>query len=254
MFGLATTRGVFYDSKNIPLFDAKEAREMAIVTNNLPPGYYTLIVYDPDVPYPHSPERKTHLHALIVNMPNGDTRQGNIIIPYQAPNPPRDSPPHRYYFCLYLQPSIIDTVGYSDFNLNTFLLNFGLQRVAEIILYAHHTPAMEASISRSVIGSSGHEGWFRDDGKLTDKEKSFCACVMKVAAKQSGAYNPYAICAKSVGTTSRHCGENTNFENIPEAELIAYAKLHHLSVPTDHRSGKENALRAIREWKAREGK
>jgi hypothetical protein len=44
-------------------------------------------------------------------------------------------------------------------------------------------------------------------------------------------YNPYAVCAKNVGTSSKQCGENYSWEDIPDKELKAYAYLKKISVP-----------------------
>ena len=60
-------------------------------------------------------------------------------------------------------------------------------------------------------------------------------------------YNPYAICAKSVGTTSRECSDNYSFENIPNAELQGYASLHGIEIPSPYDRGE--LIENIRRWK-----
>lgn len=77
---------------------------------------------------------------------------------------------------------------------------------------------------------------------LPPNQKKWCRCILHVAAKQpdtcftgnrtgKGCYNVYAVCSKSVGTSSRKCGEHFQFENIPDKELIAYAKLKKIDIP-----------------------
>jgi len=67
---------------------------------------------------------------------------------------------------------------------------------------------------------------------LTEKQEKYCRCVLDVAAKDlNNTYNPYAVCAKSVGTTYRTCTEDYyNFEDMPYLKLRAYARLHHLPI------------------------
>ena len=66
--------------------------------------------------------------------------------------------------------------------------------------------------------------------------------------------NPYAICSKSVGTSVRTCGENYDFESLPDNYLIAYAELHQNSkdsiniiIPNPYY--REEMLNNIKRWK-----
>ena len=56
---------------------------------------------------------------------------------------------------------------------------------------------------------------FREDSDLSDKERKYCSCILKVGAK-GGVRNKYAVCAASVGTTSRRYRENYDMESMPE--------------------------------------
>jgi hypothetical protein len=76
---------------------------------------------------------------------------------------------------------------------------------------------------------------------LTDQQEKYCRCVVHVAEKQPAAcnedkawyekrdgeecYNPYAVCAKTTGTTSRDCGEHYEYRTMTKNELVGIASL-----------------------------
>jgi len=105
----------------------------------------------------------------------------------------------------------------------------------------------------SPISSSGipKASYFKPDTTLSPEEQAFCRCVAHVEAKGT-ARNPYAVCAKSVGTTSRRCGQEYEFSNFPDSELIGYAEQHKISVPRPYR--RQKMLENITAWKAQEKK
>jgi len=90
----------------------------------------TLIVVDPDAHYPDNPTEKYMLHNLVIN--NNET-----IWKYKSPNPPLDSPPHRYMILLYRQSNTInldETVNQRNkFNLNTFVKKYNLKKIDEFV-------------------------------------------------------------------------------------------------------------------------
>ena len=49
-------------------------------------------MYDPDAVVP------MWLHYLVINIPNGDIKKGDVVIPYQGPSPPPNTGIHRYIF------------------------------------------------------------------------------------------------------------------------------------------------------------
>ncbi len=85
--------------------------------------------------------------------------------------------------------------------------------------------------------------YFKPNTNLSGKKQRFCRCVAHMAeknpascygganpewkkgAKSRGCMNPYAICAKSVGTTSR-CYDQYDFRKIPASEVKALRRLH----------------------------
>ena len=114
------------------------------------------------------------------------------------------------------------------------------------------------------------ENFFVADSDLPENKRKFCRCVLKVADKQRGAcnierawfetregkkcYSPYRVCAKSVGTTSRECGKNYDFNSFSDDHLITYAQLHqkdkdgiipHIPDPYDRQTMLDN----IKRWK-----
>jgi len=77
--------------------------------------------------------------------------------------------------------------------------------------------------------------YFIDTNNLNNKQKKYCRCVlhvMKNNTKKCNAdrkwetktkcYNPYATCAKSIGTTTGSKSCNYNINNIPYDELEQY--------------------------------
>lgn len=113
------------------------------------------------------------------------------------------------------------------------------------------------------LQNKGHSGVFKDNNTLTEKEQKYCSCVLKVGVKNpstcnksnwntrsSGCYNPYAVCTKSVGTTSRKCGENYNFEKLPDDGISWYASTKNISIPVPY--NREDLLHRIQEWKSGE--
>jgi hypothetical protein len=109
---------------------------------------------------------------------------------------------------------------------------------------------------------AGREDYFKEDSGLNEKQKKFCRCTVHVGAKQEksctkakqgtskSCVNPYAVCAKTTGTSSRKCGEVFEFKNFPKQELVSYARAHDIRVPAKAR--KQEILDAIEEWKSRE--
>lgn len=90
----------------------------------------TLIIVDPDAHYPDNPTEKYMLHNLVINT-------NETIWKYKSPNPPLDSPPHRYFILLYRQSNIIkldETINQRNkFDLNTFVKKYKLKKIDEFV-------------------------------------------------------------------------------------------------------------------------
>jgi hypothetical protein len=110
--------------------------------------------------------------------------------------------------------------------------------------------------------------YFKDNTELSDEEQKYCRCVLHVASEQPGAcnmekawfekkdnrvcYNPYAVCASRVGTTTRNCSQSYEFGNLNDDELIAYANLHKIQATEPY--NRSMLLDKIASWKQTEKK
>jgi phosphatidylethanolamine-binding protein (PEBP) family uncharacterized protein len=90
----------------------------------------TLIIVDPDAHYPDDPTEKYMIHNLVINT-------NETIWKYKSPNPPLDSPPHRYFILLYRQPSVIKLDEYinqrNKFDLKTFVKKYKLKKIDQFV-------------------------------------------------------------------------------------------------------------------------
>ena len=110
--------------------------------------------------------------------------------------------------------------------------------------------------------------YLKKEAPLNEKERKYCRCVLHLAGNQTPTclveqawrkeregrtcYNPYAVCASRIKTTSRLCGQNYIFENIPDHELRAYALLSGITVPKPYNRAK--MLANIEAWKRAKGR
>ena len=78
---------------------------------------------------------------------------------------------------------------------------------------------------------------------IKTRRKKFCRCVLHVAKNNSNncnkskkwgnkCYNPYAICARSVGTTTgrNKCGHSFKNRHIKYNEVLAYSYLYYKEI------------------------
>jgi len=113
----------------------------------------------------------------------------------------------------------------------------------------HRTSEQSRSkVSGNVTFNSAHP-LLLGNTSLSDTEQKFCSCVVKVAAAQPGACNlekawfeqrdsktcanPYAVCAHSVGTSTRKCNESYNYSQFTDQQLIALANLNNVTISSD---------------------
>jgi len=97
------------------------------------------------------------------------------------------------------------------------------------------SPVSRAVSKSSSWSSREHrpESDYNPNVPASEAEKKYCSCVRKVSAKQSDqclankefgsghCYNPYAVCAKSTGTTSRRCSEILPYSSLSPQERHA---------------------------------
>jgi phosphatidylethanolamine-binding protein (PEBP) family uncharacterized protein len=90
----------------------------------------TLLIVDPDAHYPDNPTEKYMIHNLVINT-------NETIWKYKSPNPPLDSPPHRYFIFVYRQSNIIKLdkpiTQRNKFNLNAFVKTHKLKKIDEFV-------------------------------------------------------------------------------------------------------------------------
>lgn len=223
-----------------------------------PEKLYTLMVYDI-----HAPQG-IYLHFLVTNIPGNDITKGNVLASLQQADPATGV--HNYYFDIYEQSKFIRPVQHSirtNFNVNTFAVRNSLQLIDRDIIAGDANTKTFYLTKEEISEHVTFNPLFREDTILTPHEQKYCSCVLDVAAKQPGAcnlekawfehrdeamcYNPYAVCAKSVGTSTRHCGEEYNYENLSDNKLIAFINLNGMPTPSSY--DRENLLNLIYEWK-----
>ena len=94
-----------------------------------PDELYTLFMYNPDASYPEDLGNSYFLHYLVVNIHSDNITTGDILAPYQAPDPPQDSNPHEYIVGLYRQPKLIPQEKITKrtaFSVSSFITKYGL--------------------------------------------------------------------------------------------------------------------------------
>ena len=67
-----------------------------------PEGTYTLMCVDPDAPAPTRPNYRSWLHWLVINLPAHDVARGEVVVPYQPPEP-AGKQRHRYLWLVFRQ-------------------------------------------------------------------------------------------------------------------------------------------------------
>ena len=89
---------VLYNNKEIingQFISPQSAQTKPIIEDQAPPDtLYTLIMHDPDAP------SGNHLHWIIINIPGNNINEGNTLLEYMGPAPPKGSGTHKYIFLL----------------------------------------------------------------------------------------------------------------------------------------------------------
>lgn len=273
-FGDKIVRGDLGFVPDVPYEDALKIPEISLQTSV--PGLYTLVIIDNDAPYPAPRDTLApYAHLFIYNIPNGDVASGKYLLEYEVLNPPRDSPIHVYHALLYLQYNHLEYKKNSDASRERFPLSV-MTKYSKLIesvpftvgdppiIDSQHqsinlvsppatlglsgtvTPAVSLLPLSEVISippaKRGEHNFFKSGSTLTEQQKKYCSCQLKVTASGS-AYNPYAVCAKSVGTTVRSCSTEYDFNRMPDNLIQAYLELH--KVPYTGPFNRQSAIAAI---------
>lgn len=181
--------------------------------------------------------RTNRLKLAIANINNlDDLGSGDIIMPYD-----QLEDGEAYQFDLYYQPRYIEPVlpGSRDrFDLEYTVRKNNLRLVARELFTSdtieYHAKETEPSIPMKP--------------GLESKQKKYCWCVLKVAAKGE-VRNPYAVCANSTHTSSRECGKYYDWERMSDRYLQVYAGLKKGQIPIPSPYDRRQMLSNIYQWK-----
>lgn len=223
--------------------------------------YVTLIIYDIDAPSSMNPSSSPFLHQLVININGNNIRSGNVVMPYTPPAPPAHSGDHRYIVALYTQNNIItaplnniersgNIINEKVFQRERFNVDSFVQR-NRLTLVDHDTIVVDPEtmmfyVEPIQITVNPAHPLILGNSTLSEKERNYCSCLIDVSSKlpiecikkgeaftyEHGkmCYNPFAVCAKSVGTTSRECAQNYNFNAMDDTQIEAFAALHNVSL------------------------
>lgn len=78
---------------------------------------------------------------------------------------------------------------------------------------------------------------------LGERQQKYCSCALKV----KNARNPYAVCAKSTGTSYRNCGDYYDYERMEDKHLITYGERKGITIPSPY--DRRKMIDAIYQWK-----
>jgi len=226
--------------------------ELQVTWDPIPGVQYTLIMYDVDAPNASNPVNAPFIHAIITNIPGNDTSKGNKVLSYMPPSPSLRSGDHRYIVSLYSQKFLITVSSISQrasFDLEGFIFNSGLHLIEYEMLvvdsetgdyYHYYAPA-----EHEVLFNPEHP-LLVGNTSLSEREQAYCSCVAKVADKQPEAcnleqawfqkrdghtcYNPYSVCRKNIGTGTRACYKNYNYDQMTDSQLTTLANLSNMTV------------------------
>ena len=231
-------------------------------------GLKTIIMYDEDAPSHKRPTNSPFLHMLTVNTSGKEMGDGIDIIDYRDPSPSRTSGQHRYHFIVLSQRGKFDVEELKEevddkrarFDVDKFIHDHSLNMVGELML------VLDAGTDEYMIEGPGvneERPIIIADTDLPEDKQKYCSCVIQVAAKQTESClrdkawkqtvdgktctSPYAVCAKSVGTTSRKCYENYFYDKFTDQQLRAFAASVDLDIPKPYNREKLlNKIHALR--------
>ena len=101
-----------------------------------------------------------------------------------------------------------------------------------------------SSRSSRPSANSPKKNYFKGENNLSNKEKRYCRCLVHVSEQES-VNNPYAVCAKSVGTTSNKCSGSFDYEKFDKKELKGYNKLKGIN----SKGKKDDLIKSLKKWK-----
>ena len=97
---------------NLFLTTAETQIEPKISYNSNNNNLYTFLMHDPDSIH------GDYCHWLIINIPDNNLNNGDIILPYKGPSPPPKTGVHRYIFELYKQNNRLNPLDTVERNIS----------------------------------------------------------------------------------------------------------------------------------------
>jgi len=240
-----------------------EIEQVQFMWNSSQQELTTLAFYDIDAPYPEYSNSSPYMHLLIINIPDNRIEQGQVVYSYMPPQPPVDSKEHRYIFTLFNQhmriPNLYQTQR-SKFPLRDFIDNYDLSPIGSKTLIVN-PQTLQFYISGTEV-TNPRRPLLRTKSLLKERQQKYCDCVAKVSAKNPDwcnkeqaweerrnghtCYSPYKVCAKTVGTTTRECSYNYDYDMMSDQQLISFANLHKINVDqTDNRDTLLQTIKSI---------
>lgn len=221
--------------------------------------FYTILIYDISAPNAEHPSNSPYLHFAKVNIPQNNIDDGIVLMEYQPPKPMSNSGDHTYIIALYRQNKMFRNTNLeksrANFNISKFIRLHELEYIEEkTLIVDSNTYNFYLMPDNAQITYNSDHRLIKPNSLLTEAEQNFCSCVIDVADRQPGAcnleqawferrdgsvcYNPFKVCAKSTGTSTRMCPIYYDYDRMTDSELISFANLHNISVPQDYNSTK----------------
>ena len=179
------------------------------------------------------------IDMLIINIKGNDVSSGSTIKMFQLHSGIVETD---YHVNVYKQRDVISSgqILHQAETLLTFEKKYGLDFLSTttFTVIGNELKRPEQNPSTPM-----KPGW---EDRITEGEKKFCSCVLKVNAK-GGVKSPYAVCASTVGTTvgrSRKCDANYDFSAMPDDLLRSYLDLKKVTLPGEY--NRDAALNAIK--------
>lgn len=168
---------------------------------------------------------KGDIYLLVYNIIGSNGLNGIKLVDYRDPSPGDNM----FLLEVYEQFGSIapkDTQSINDIINRSYLVDQFVYTLDSGSSVVYNPPKKESnSGSGRPRGIKKGEVPFKSGNNLSTQEKKYCSCQLKVQS-QEGAVNPYAVCAKSVGTSTRDC--NFDFDKMSNVYLKAYMDLHNI--------------------------
>lgn len=193
----------------------------------------TFLFYDPDE------KIGNYILFLSVNISDGNLKSGKTIASYKIPNFMKDG--NKTFYVLILEQeeplNLSKVITRHGFDVEKFVKDMKLS-----FLHGIRIEMNENLFFYKVLDSLPFSHRIiKHKNDLNLQEKKYCECIVKVASKQPGAcnlekawfeerdeqvcYNPFAVCAKQVGVSTKNCYKNYKYEILSLKELESLLNL-----------------------------